>query len=828
MKTQDNLLRRKPKFITCNKETGEATITPICERISNIYENEDAPRKIGYKIEGKGEYDVVYELSTPFEERIPFGIGKAIAGEEIYVNMPDFTDVYGTFLLFITLKKNGKNVICQPLPFSHIRTADSAFKKCGAQVHMFFADPQKNIDAFKVIKKCGVRKLRDESRWDWCEKEKGKIEVMPIIKENVAEYCGDGSELIIILDYGNPFYDEGKAPYTEEGLAAFCNYCRVVAETFKGTVKKYEVWNEYNLTMGHAPGYPKQYAWMLKEVYKTVKAVDPEAEITAGVTCGTQPEWLRQILEEGAYDYFDKFSIHPYCAITDSASADEIHGQTEANVQSCIDVIKEYGEAKPVWISEMGWTAAADENYVDRKEQAAYVARLFAITEAGSVIDELTYYDFINDGVDKFHLESHWGFVESWNAIVPCAAKESYAAVSCLNYMIAGGEFADKSVTDNIKHIAYSNNTNIFWSLDGNKKVTFRVDGDVEIYDMYGNKMSAKVNNGMLVLELDGDIVYINGANVRVEKVEKPDKIIYDFPYTLSAVPVKKQDGWYLKGIVKCHTDSLKGRLRIEMPEFEIGSNYARFDIKAGEKFEVEIKVGEEIDLKKRFRALVDLNLEDGFRDVKTELVSFLQLPYGKTDDILFSLDSNEHYFRIGGVECPELKADISLSYDEEKLYLYANVFDKNHLQEGLTAERWMDIWDGDGIEIIIQPLYDGNSNITRFNHIGLALTSNIHESVAWKWRTVSNRAMGRLKNCDFKAERKGDITSYRAEFNWKDLLPPNVELKDCDSFGFCLRVDYAESNNRSIDGYTQIYGGMGNWRAMYTFQPSEFGRFIL
>ena len=152
MKTQDNLLRRKPKFITCSKETGVAVILPICDRYSNIYENEDVPQKIGYKIEGEGEFDVIYELSTPFEEKSLLGVDKVTAGKEIYVDMPDFTDIYGTFLLFITLKKKGKKIICQPLPFSHIRTADNSFKKCGAQVHMFFGDPQTNIDAFKVIK----------------------------------------------------------------------------------------------------------------------------------------------------------------------------------------------------------------------------------------------------------------------------------------------------------------------------------------------------------------------------------------------------------------------------------------------------------------------------------------------------------------------------------------------------------------------------------------------------------------------------------------------------------------------------------------------------
>ncbi len=827
MKKQDNLTRIGEKFITCSREVGEATIEAICDRLANIYENEDAPQKIGYKIIGEGEFEVSYELTTPFEKKALLYTEKVTANEEIYINLPDLTDIYGSFIIFITLRKNGKKVICQPLPFSHIRSSESWFKKCGAQVHMFMAPLETCKSTYEVIKKCGIHKLRDETLWRATEQEKGKLATLPQVIDNVNYYCADGSEIIFILDYGNEFYDDGGSPYTEEGLEGYCNYCRHTAETFKGIVKKYEIWNEYNLGMGKSSCDPETYTWMLKAAYKTLKEVDPEIIVTAGVTCGTQPEWLRRMLEAGAYDYFDKFSIHPYCSITDSAAADEGQAGTEANVQSCIDVIKEYGPAKPVWISEMGWTCASADTYVDREEQAALIARLFALTEVSEVIDELTFYDFRNDGVDKFHLESHWGLVESGHAIVG-AAKESYVAVSCLNYMINGSDFADKCVTDKIKRISYKNGTNIIWSLSGNKKVTFNVSGDAEVYDMYGNRVEAVAENGKLILEVDETITYIKGAGVTVEKVEKPDVIIYDFPYTLAATPVKKEDGWYLKATVRCHNDSLKGRIRLEMPELELSGNYERFTISDGEKFEAEIKVGTEVDFKKRYRALIDLNLEDGLRDVRTELVSFLQIPYGRTDDVLFTLDSKEHYFRIGGVDRPELTADISLSYDEEKFYISANVHDKCHLQEGLTSEHWMDIWDGDAIEFILQPLYDGNAAITRYNHIGLALTSNIHDQVAWQWRTVSNGAMGRLRNCDFVAERKGDITSYRAAFSWKNLLPPNVELSDCDSFGFCLRVDYAESNNRSIDGYTQIYGGMGNWRAMYTFQPSEFGRFVL
>ena len=210
----------------------------------------------------------------------------------------------------------------------------------------------------------------------------------------------------------------------------------------------------------------------------------------------------------------------------------------------------------------------------------------------------------------------------------------------------------------------------------------------------------------------------------------------------------------------------------------------------------------------KTYGVLTEVSLADGRKETGYEKVSFMKIPYCDDGNTVISLSSPKDYVSVTDTPVPELKADISLSYDEEYFYLNAAVHDKTHLQLGSANTNWQDIWDGDFIEFCLEPLYDGNKNITRYNEIGIAKTSNTGEDVAWRWRTVLDRGYGRYTTAKLSVERKSNVTEYRAAFKWEELLPAGITLNNCYAFGFALRVGYANSDPRSLDGYMQLYGG--------------------
>ncbi len=829
---QTTLLNHKPRVINNVIAEGDAKVTPVIVNVNNVYENENAPKEISFSVSSEKYEKMVVksELMNHFDEKVFLQENKISSGDTVSAKLPDLSEVYGVFYLIATVyDENGNELVCQHIPFSHIRVGEGFLKRSGIGTHLVVSADVANCKKhYEIIRKCGLREVRDDLLWRTCEKEKGKV-VTPVGYIQALKDLHDNDMTCNILFlYGNDFYDNGLPPTSEEAIDAYVNYIKTVMNDIKGTVDRCEIWNEYNLSGFNGRNFgPEDYAKMLKPAYKAIKEIDPNMRVSAAVTSGTHPQWIRRLLEAGAYDYFDAISMHPYCGWPGCAYPDENQGEIEANAQSYIDIISEYGEAKPVWISELGWTSFALPGMPDRHVQAAAITRSFVMAESSSVLDRVVVYEYHN-GANEFDMESQWGIIDI--GIVPAAAKEAYVSISNLNWLVGNAKYESKIVTGDIKQTIFDENgkkINVFWSLDGAKTVTLEISGNAKAYDAYGNEFTLNTVNGVATVEIDEAPSYIVGACVKVIEANRPEAV-YEYPYSVSAVPELKEDGWYLNAVVKCHTDVLNGRVRIELPELNLASRFAEFKIKNGETFVNELKVGNDINPDHLYRAFIDLSLRDSTYIPIHELVSFLGVPYGKPETTTFTLDSNKRYVNLTDKEPMPIKADFALSYDEEYFYLKAYVDDPVHLQVTQSSNTWKDIWDGDGIEMIIQPLNDGNKSLAAYNHIGLAVTSNTNESIAWRWRAVPNRSVTRLRCCEFKGERKGNITEYSFTIKWRDLLPANVSYKDCDSFGFSLRLNNSTDNPDLLEGYTQIYSGMGSWRKPFSFIPAEFGRFVL
>ena len=66
---QDNLLRYDARHIGSFVSTGEATVTPEIKVTSNMYENENVPKTLAFKVESEveGRLEVSAVLYFPYE-----------------------------------------------------------------------------------------------------------------------------------------------------------------------------------------------------------------------------------------------------------------------------------------------------------------------------------------------------------------------------------------------------------------------------------------------------------------------------------------------------------------------------------------------------------------------------------------------------------------------------------------------------------------------------------------------------------------------------------------------------------------------------------------
>ena len=148
-------------------------------------------------------------------------------------------------------------------------------------------------------------------------------------------------------------------------------------------VAGWEIWNEPNLQYFFNSDQPAaDYARIVRAAYPAAKAADPSATVIAGSLAESPPAFVEELFQHGIGGHFDAFSIHPYCG--DSSPLDRLEDRWIKNsfirgVPAVRDVLLSYGEDKPIWLTEFGWSTSTIRgmatwmNGVDPQTQAQYI-----------------------------------------------------------------------------------------------------------------------------------------------------------------------------------------------------------------------------------------------------------------------------------------------------------------------------------------------------------------------------------------------------------------------------------------------------------------------
>jgi hypothetical protein len=177
-------------------------------------------------------------------------------------------------------------------------------------------------------------------------------------------------------------------PRPDEDWDEWGHYRFLDAELYADRIDAYEIGNEPNLIEEWGtPPDPAAYAELLKVAYREIKAADPDALVVsaglAPVQRGAEPnyvsdlDFLREMYEAGAADYFDVLAIHPFgfayppempvdgqvCTPDDPALGPmidrgcwSIEGLCFRRAELAREIMVQYGDGdKPVWATEFGW-----------------------------------------------------------------------------------------------------------------------------------------------------------------------------------------------------------------------------------------------------------------------------------------------------------------------------------------------------------------------------------------------------------------------------------------------------------------------------------------
>lgn len=310
----------------------------------------------------------------------------------------------------------------------------------GVSVH--FSRRQGSVDAEVLgLKSLGATSLRDDVTWARVESTPGAFSIPADWDDYIQRARDEGTEPLLILGYGNALYDGGDKPTSDEAIDAFARYAAFVVEHFRGRVRMYEIWNEWQLGIGHTtPGTPEGYARLLRRTVAAVRRVDPDAILIAGSVPSQGlppsgipkflrsaiPSWLERMVQAGGLKGIDGVSIHPYVFSERDKSPEKVlHWVTQIEEE-----LREANDGSPVdiYLTEIGWPTHTGKTGTPPEVAAAYAARLLFGARTLPYVRGVWWYDYSDDGTDPHEREHHFGLLTYDGREKPAAAAFSTSA----------------------------------------------------------------------------------------------------------------------------------------------------------------------------------------------------------------------------------------------------------------------------------------------------------------------------------------------------------------------------------------------------------------
>eukprot|EP01102_Stenamoeba_stenopodia_P011412 TRINITY_DN3502_c0_g1_i1.p1 TRINITY_DN3502_c0_g1~~TRINITY_DN3502_c0_g1_i1.p1 ORF type:complete len:437 (+),score=71.21 TRINITY_DN3502_c0_g1_i1:50-1360(+) len=290
-------------------------------------------------------------------------------------------------------------------------------------VNIHFTHPQPG--ELEMLNGEGFRWIRMDFCWSCIETTPGQYDFASY-DVLVAALKQQNMSALFILDYGNPLYDQGHAPYTDAGRTAFANFALAGISRYSGLGYVWEIWNEPNIQFWQPSPSPVNYTLLALAVSKTVKPAYPDEIIIGPATSQLDVAFITTCFENGLLNAVDAVSFHPYRQTNpETATADF------ATLRS---LIANYTDVDmPIISSEWGYSTLYS-NVKNVTQQAKFLPRMLLNNLANKIALSI-YYDWVDDCTDPLNDECHFGTVYSTyypNRIPPYDPKPNYESAQTM------------------------------------------------------------------------------------------------------------------------------------------------------------------------------------------------------------------------------------------------------------------------------------------------------------------------------------------------------------------------------------------------------------
>jgi hypothetical protein len=277
-------------------------------------------------------------------------------------------------------------------------------------------DATKQLQYMTKLRSGGVTWLREDFHWGAFEPSPGSWN-WSYGDRLMRNASLAGLNILGIFAYSSDWGADGPTIYhPPKDPAAYANFCRKVVERYgpDGTfwqenptleprpLTAVEIWNEPWLWHFWRPNpEPARYARLVRAASAAIKAAQPAVRVLASADIfqmrtdtAESRDWFRLVLEADPTvfrDSVDALSVHTYSQ--DRGPLDTVTNQRWRFDRFLLtrDLAAAYGAAKPIWITEFGWTTEeGNGDAVSESLQAQYTQQALDLALRGwsSVVEK--------------------------------------------------------------------------------------------------------------------------------------------------------------------------------------------------------------------------------------------------------------------------------------------------------------------------------------------------------------------------------------------------------------------------------------------------------
>ena len=437
-----------------------------------------------------------------------FAINVAAREYDVFtITVPVLTE-YGKYTVnYIYTNANG--TYTAQTEFSNVKKSENNSGIYNICLNLGSETDAKYDSVFEALSNSGAEYFRIDIRWENVETAIGTYNFPEYYARMFASAQKYGMKPLVIVAYKNALYgnvDSNSFFSDTDAVTAYAAFAAKIVETYADYVDAIEIYNEPNYLNVPAA----DYANMLKASYTSIKAVKDTVKVIGGVTSKVDDDYISDIIDNGAGDYMDVVSVHPYVYNNLLGSNPE---KIVAEIAKVSTVLSQKNCNKPIWATELNWPTNDSLYGCTEIEQAEYLTRAMILLQGEKSVEKVFVYTATDNDTGNTDTEKVFGIFKSANYTTANAAKLSYVALSQFANATYGMN-ADGAVNleNNVKAYSYSNGKNsitAIWSTGRATTVNWTVNDSVKIYDIYGNLMYVSANNGVTQITVDSAPVYV-------------------------------------------------------------------------------------------------------------------------------------------------------------------------------------------------------------------------------------------------------------------------------------------------------------------------------